>query len=53
MNYLIDFDVCALVGCTDFIILHNYFKNIFKCIFGFSNLMLHCKSPIIRRKIQY
>ena len=26
INHLIDFGVCALVGCTIFIILHNYFK---------------------------
>ena len=25
MNLLIDFGVCALVGCTNNIILHNYF----------------------------
>ena len=25
MNHLIDFGVCALVGCTNYIILHNYF----------------------------
>ena len=24
MNHLIDFGVCALVGCTNYIILHNY-----------------------------
>ena len=24
-----DFGVCALAGCTHFIILHNYFKKIF------------------------
>ena len=29
MNHLIDLGVCALSGCTSFIILHNYFKNIF------------------------
>ena len=28
-NHLIDFGVCALAGCTNFIILHNYFKKIF------------------------
>ena len=28
INHLIDFGVCALVGCTNFIILHNYFKDI-------------------------
>ena len=48
MNHLID-SVCALAGCTHFIILHNYFKKIFKRIFV-SNLVLHSKSPIIRRK---
>ena len=25
MNHLIDLGVCALVGCTNYIILHNYF----------------------------
>ena len=30
MNHLIDFGVYALVGCTNYIILHNYFK----CILG-------------------
>ena len=25
MNHLIDFGVNALVGCTNYIILHNYF----------------------------
>ena len=50
MNHLIDFGVCALVGGTNFIILHNYFKKIFQVHFGCSNLMLHCKSQIIRRK---
>ena len=34
MNHLIDFGVCALVGCTNYIILHNYFKRYFKCILG-------------------
>ena len=34
MNHLIDFGVCALTGCTNFVILHNYFKKIFKCILG-------------------
>ena len=48
MNHLIDFGVCALTGCTTFIILHNYFTKslCFRC----SNLMLHSKSSIIRRK---
>ena len=50
MNHLIDFGVCALAGSTSFIVLHNYFKKKFKCIFGCSILMLHSKSPIIRRK---
>ena len=52
MNHLIDFGVhvCALAGCTNFIILQNYFKRYFKCNFGCSNLMLHSKSPIVRRK---
>ena len=50
MNHFNDFGVCALVGCTNFIILHNYFKNIFKYIFGCSNLMLHSKSSVFRRK---
>ena len=57
MNHLIDFGVCAQAGCTNFIILHNYFKRYLKCIFGCSNLMLHSKSPIIRsktkRKVHY
>ena len=57
MNHLIDFGVCALAGCTHFIILHNYFKRMFKVHFWYSNLMLHSKSPIIRRntkrKVQY
>ena len=26
MKHLIDFGVCALAGCTSFIILHNYLK---------------------------
>ena len=30
MNHLIDFGVCALVGCTNYIILHNYFLDILK-----------------------
>ena len=34
MNHLIDFGVCALAGCTNFIILHKYFKKIFKYILG-------------------
>ena len=50
MDHLTDFGVCALAGSTTFIILHNYFKKIFKCFYGCSNLMLHSKSPIIRRK---
>ena len=29
INHLIDFGVCALAGCTNFIILHNYLKKIF------------------------
>ena len=33
MNHLIDFGVRALAGCTNFIILHNYFKHIFKAHF--------------------
>ena len=50
MDHLIDFGVCALAGCTHFIILHNYFKKTFKVHFRCSSLMLHSKSPIIRRK---
>ena len=34
MNHLIDFGVCALVRCTNYSILHNTFKNYFKCILG-------------------
>ena len=34
MNHVIDFGVCALAGYTSFIILYNYFKKNFKCIFG-------------------
>ena len=26
MNHLIDFCVCALAGCTNLIVLHNYLK---------------------------
>ena len=33
MNHLIDFGVCVLAGCTNFIILHNYFEKIFKVHF--------------------
>ena len=33
MKHLSD-GVCALAGCTNFISLHNYFKKIFKRIFG-------------------
>ena len=29
MNHLIDFAVCALAGCTNYIILHNCSKKIF------------------------
>ena len=29
MNHLIYFGVCALAGCTNFKILHNYFNKIF------------------------
>ena len=50
MNHLIDLGVCALVGFTNDIILHNYFKKIFQVHFGCSNLILHSVSPIIRRK---
>ena len=34
MNHLIDLGACALAGCTHFIILHDYFKKIFKVHFG-------------------
>ena len=34
MNHLIDFGVCALADCTNFIILHNYFTKIFQLHFG-------------------
>ena len=37
MNHLIDFGVCALAGCTKFIILHNYFEIYFKCFLGVQN----------------
>ena len=50
MNHLIDFGVCALVGCTNYKLLHTYFQKILKVHFRCSNLMLHSKSPIIRRK---
>ena len=57
MNHLIDFGVCALADCKNFISLHDYLKRYCKCIFGCSNLMLHSKSPIIKRntkrKVQY
>ena len=46
MNHLIDFVVCTLAGHTNSIIL---FKDILSA-FLTSNLMLHSKSPIIRRK---
>ena len=51
MNHLIDVGVCALVGCTNYIILHNYFNRYFKCILGVQ-YMLHSKSPIIMRKVK-
>ena len=36
MKHLIDFGVCALAGCTNFIILHYYFiKNILSAFFMF------------------
>ena len=44
------FGVCALAGCTHFIILMNNFPKIFEVHFGCSNLMPHSKSPIIRRR---
>ena len=50
MNHLIDFGVCAIEGCTIFIILHYRLKRYFECIFGCSNLMLHSKNSINRRK---
>ena len=57
MNHLIEFGVCALAVCTNFIIFHNYFKKIFKVHFWSSNLMLHSKSPFSRGttkwKVQY
>ena len=55
MDLLIDIGVCALAGCTKFIISHNFFKRYFKCIFGCSNLMLYSKSPLLgkRRKGKY
>ena len=35
MNQLIAFVVCALAGCTHFIILHNYLtKDILSAIYG-------------------
>ena len=43
MIHLIDLGVCAQL-------FHYYFKKIFKCILGCSNLILHSKSPILRRK---
>ena len=36
MNHLIDFGVCALVGCTNYIILYNYCQKIFQLHFGCS-----------------
>ena len=32
MNHFIDFGVCALAGCTNFIILHNYLKDILSAL---------------------
>ena len=54
MNHLIDFGVCALLGCTNYIILHIFLKDILSA-FGCSNLMLHSKSPLLgeRRKEKY
>ena len=35
MNHLIDFGVCALVGCTNYIYFYIItFKKYFKCILG-------------------
>ena len=34
MNHLIDFGVCALVGCTNYIFYIITFKRYFKCIVG-------------------
>ena len=35
MNHLIDFGVCALVGCSNYIILQNYFKRYFSAFWVF------------------
>ena len=34
MDHLIDIGVCALAGCTKFIILHNFFKYILSAFLG-------------------
>ena len=55
MNHLIDLGVCALAGCTNFIIYKITFERYFKRIFGCSKLMLHSKCPLLgeRRKRKY
>ena len=57
MNHLIDFGVCALVGCTNYISFTLLLLKYIQVRFGCSDLMVHCKSPIIRikakRKVQY
>ena len=50
MNHLIDFGVCALAGCTNFIIYIIPLKKDILSAFWCSNLMLHSKSQSIRRK---
>ena len=50
MNHLIDFGVCALVGCTNYKILHNYFLKDILSTFWVFKFDATSKSPIIRRK---
>ena len=45
-----DFGACALAGCTNYIILHNYFKIYFKCILGCSNLMLYIRAQLLEKR---
>ena len=46
MNHLIDIGVCALACCTNFIILHNYFKKDHLSAFlGFQRAQLLVERP--------
>ena len=47
MSHLIDLGVCTQAGCTNFITLQNYLKNILLVHFWMFKIVLQSKCPLL------